>query len=116
MNQNVTKQFNFQKIINIFSILVLISLWVTVIIVYPKLPRSIPLKFNYNGKATETGPKYIFFALPTVATYLWGKTLANNQMGFLKINFFKNIPVIRILLQLVIFIVSFIIIKLIVAA
>ena len=57
------------KVEEALCIVILISLWAGVIVVFPSLPQTIPRHFNATGTADGFGDKANIFALPLVATF-----------------------------------------------
>jgi uncharacterized membrane protein len=50
-------------------IVLLVSLWIGVVVVFPDLPKRIPRHFNAAGTADGFGDKSNIFVLPLVATF-----------------------------------------------
>lgn len=67
------------KLLEIFALLLLISIWIYVIYNYSTLPDIINTHFNAQGKPDGSGEKYYIFALPGVATFLYALTTISNK-------------------------------------
>ncbi|SHH00233.1 DUF1648 domain-containing protein [Pedobacter caeni] len=61
----------FDKIIEAFTLLLLLATWIYVFILYSRLPDSIPTHFSINGKPNAFGHKSDLYQLLTVLTSLY---------------------------------------------
>ena len=62
---------NYDKFLEIISLILLVSIWIFVIYNYSALPEIINTHFDLNGKPDGSGDKKFIFGLPTVATLLY---------------------------------------------
>lgn len=61
----------FDKILEVIALIVFISIWVTVIYFYNKLPQIIPVHFDLSGNVDRMGDKSSIFTLPFVASFIY---------------------------------------------
>ena len=59
------------KLLNIFSLGLLIYNWIYCITNYSKLPQTIPIHFNFAGEADGFGDKIIILLFPSIATIIF---------------------------------------------
>jgi uncharacterized membrane protein len=61
----------FDKILEAIALIIFISIWVTVIYFYDKLPQIIPVHFDLTGNVDRMGDKSSIFTLPFIASFLY---------------------------------------------
>lgn len=61
----------FDRVLEWFSLFLLIGLWGLVLFAYLKMPDSIPIHFNASGQADRYGSKGTIFILPVIGSFIF---------------------------------------------
>jgi uncharacterized membrane protein len=67
--------------------LAVIAAWALLIIVYPKLPPTVPTHFGFDGHANQFGSKVTLIVPAIVVTLVCGVLLASNRFSLGRPNF-----------------------------
>ncbi|MBN8836907.1 MAG: DUF1648 domain-containing protein [Sphingobacteriia bacterium] len=78
------------KLIESIALAGLLFMWLYVLYAFTKLPDTIPIHYNYHGKADNYGSKYVIFILPLVISALFLLLTILNHYPH-KFNYLKKI-------------------------